>query len=174
MVLMVFSCFQSLWAYSSIWKLDGWDTARLKGSGITVASWKHETISEEPAMRWVEITFDCTKLGKEQNVLMTVHVIGKDWKTIAATRMEHRKGDSGKLRLLFAISEEQIENSYVQILLPELHSKMSERAVGDSGLGGYSLQVSRILQLAAADSAPKTEPTKPEAENQNEGAKSSE
>ena len=146
-LLIMFTCLQSAWGYSPIWNIDGWDVARLKEAGITVTTWKHDQIGEEPALNWVEITYDSSKLKEDQDVLMTLQVIADNGQTVSAHRAEHKKGDSGKMKILFAVREENVEKSYVEILVPKLLSEAAERPFGNPGFGGYSLRLSRIMQL---------------------------
>ncbi len=147
LLLMMLSISQPAVGYSPIWNIDGWDATRLKEAGITVTAWKNDQIGEQPALNWVEIRFDWSKLGKDRNVLMTLQVTGKDGRTLSAFRAEHKTGDSDKLKIVFAVPTESVEESHVDILVPELHSKGAERAFGDPGFGGYTLRLSRILDL---------------------------
>jgi hypothetical protein len=147
-LLLMFSCLQSAWGYSAIWNINGWDSARLKEVGITVTTWKHDQIGEEPALNWVEITYDSSKLKEDQDVLMTLLVRADDYQTVSVHRAEHKKGAGDKMKILFAVRNENINNSQLQIIVPELLSKGLERDLGSPGFGGYSLQLSRILQLA--------------------------
>lgn len=156
-LLLLFSGLQSALAYSAIWNINGWDSARLKEAGITISTWKHDQIGEDPALNWLEITFDASKVGEDRNVIMTLQVMGDDYQTVSAHRVERRKGDGDKIKLLFAVSNANVRNSELRILAPELLAKGLERNFGDPGLGGYSLQLSRIIQLAAEESA-KTPP----------------
>lgn len=57
-ILMVLSCVQPASAYSPITAIDGYDAKQLKEVGITVKSWKHEEIGEDPPQRWVEVSYD--------------------------------------------------------------------------------------------------------------------
>lgn len=147
-LLMMLSCIQPASAYSPIWNVNGWDATRLKEAGITVTTWKHDQIGEEPALNWVEISYDWSKLGEDQGVLMTLQLTGDNGQTISAFRAEHKKGDSGKLKILFAVRKENVENSYVEILVPEFLHKGAEREFGNPGFGGYSLRLRRIMELA--------------------------
>jgi len=155
-LLIMFTCLQSALGYSPIMNIDGWDAVRLKEVGITVTTWKHDQITEEPAVNWVEITYDSSKLGEDQNVLMSIHVTADNGQIVSAYRAEHKKGDSGKLKILFAVRKENVENSYLEILVPKLLSERAGRDFGNPGFGGYSLQLSRIMQLAgkASDDKP--------------------
>ena len=148
-IIMIFTFHQSASAYSAIWTIDGWDTARLKEAGITVTTWKHDQIGEMPPLNWVEITYDSSKLAEAPEILMTLHVIAPDNQTVSTQRVERKKGESGMMKMLFAVPKENIENSYVQIMAPKLISDGTEREIGDPGFGGYSLRLSRIMQLAA-------------------------
>ena len=147
-ILVTMFIIQPALAYSAIWNVNGWDATRLKDSGITVATWQHDQIGEEPALDWVEITYDWSKLGEDQNVLMTLQVIGGDGQVVSTCRTEHKKGDSGSLKLLFAVPKKSVENSYVEILVPKLLSEGAKREFGNPGFGGYSLRLSRIIELA--------------------------
>ena len=148
-IIMIFTFHQSASAYSAIWTIDGWDTARLKEAGITVTTWKHDQIGEMPPLNWVEITYDSSKLAEAPEILMTLHVIAPDNQTVSTQRVERKKGESGMMKMLFAVPKENIENSYVHIIAPKLMPDGAERINGDPGFGGYSLRLSRIMQLAA-------------------------
>jgi hypothetical protein len=154
-LMIVFTCLQSAWGYSPIMNLNGWDAARLMKAGITVTPWKHDQISDEPDLKWVEITYDSSKLGEDQNVLMSIHVTADNGQIVSAYRAEHKKGDSGKLKILFAVRKEHLEHSYLEILVPKLLSERAGRDFGDPGLGAYSLRLSRIMQLVSEASADK-------------------
>ena len=149
-VLTVLASLQAAWAYSPIWNVDGWDADRLAGAGITVALWKHDQIGESPALHWVQVTYDSSKLPEDQNVLMTLKVTTAHGETVSACRAEHKKGDPDKLMLIFAVHRENIDNSGVEIVLPERLAEAAERDFGDPGLGGYSLRLDRIMELAGA------------------------
>lgn len=157
-LLLMFSCLQSAWGYSAIWNINAWDRDRLKEAGITITSWKHDQIGEVPALDWLEITFDASKVGADQNVIMTLRVITDDHETISAYRVEHKKGDSDKMKILVAVRKENINHSELQILVPKLLSQGMERDGGNPGFGGYSLRLSRIMQLAgeASQKTPST------------------
>lgn len=154
-LMMMWFCIQPASAYSPIWNVDGWDATRLKEAGITVTVWKHDLIGEEPALNWVKISYDWSKLGEDQDVLMTLNVAEDNGQTVSACRAEHKKGDSSKLIILFAVREENVENSNVEILVPKLLSKATEREFGNPGFGGYSLRLSRIMELAGKAAADK-------------------
>ena len=145
---MLFTLLQSAWGYSAIWNIDGWDAARLKKAGISVTSWKHDQIGEDPALNWVQITYDTSMLAADQNVLMTLHVITQNGQTISASRAERKKNNPNILTILFAIHKESIKKSYVNILVPKLLSEGAKREYGNPGFGGYSLRLSRIIELA--------------------------
>ncbi len=154
--ILMLTLLQSAWAYSPIWSIEGWDANQLKKAGITVASWKHDQIGEDPPLNWVQVTYDTSKLPKGQNVLMTLVVTAKDGKAVFATRAEHKKGDANMLTIVFTVRQEDIINSNVQIIAPQLLSKVTKRAFGDSGFAGYSLSLSRIMELASKTPANKS------------------
>ena len=141
-------------AYSPIWSIDGWDTARLKQVGIAVKSWEHPQIGEEPPLKWVEFTYDWSKLGEDQEVILTLRWVGDEGQALAATRLVHEKGDSDIMKLVFAApaNQRKFSPSYVEILVPSLLAKAAERPFGDPGFGGYILRLDRIMELVAIPS----------------------
>ena len=153
LTLMVWA--PSVRAYSPIWSIDGWDTARLKQVGIAVKSWEHHQIGEEPPLKWVEFTYDWSKLGEDQEVILTLRWIGDDGQALAATRLVHEKGDSDIMKLVFAAPADQrkFSPSYVEILVPNLLAKAAERPFGDPGFGGYVMRFDRIMELAGGPMA---------------------
>ncbi len=158
-LLLTLCCIPTVSAYSPIWTIDGWDTTRLQEAGITVRTWTHDQIGDVPAIKWVEVAYDWSKLGKDQDVLITLRVSGENGQTISAFRAEHKAGDVGKLKMLFAVCEENVEDSFVEIVVPDLLAQATSREPGNPGFGGYSLQLKRILQLAsdAAEAKPTDE-----------------
>lgn len=153
-LLMILACLQPASAFSPIWTIDGWDMARLKDVGISVESWKHDEIGEDPPVEWVHITYDTSKAGKNLNVLMTLVVAGENGQTISASRAEHKKGDPDKLTLLFAVPKKNVEMSSVEILIPKLLAA-EDKALGHSAFGGYRLSLSRVMELAGKPEAAK-------------------
>ncbi|MFM7181081.1 MAG: hypothetical protein ACKO2G_06415 [Verrucomicrobiales bacterium] len=151
-LLLMFCSLQSAFGYSAIWNIDGWDRARLKEAGITITTWKHDQIGEDPALNWLEITFDASKVGKDQNVIMTLHVLTDNHQTVSAHRVERKPGDGDKMKILFAVGNENIKKSELKILVPKLLSEGLKREFGNPGFGGYTLSLSRIMELAAEDS----------------------
>jgi hypothetical protein len=158
-LLLTLCCIPSVSAYSPIWTIDGWDTTQLQEAGITVKTWTHDQIGEVPAIKWVEVAYDWSKLGNDQDVLITLRVSGENGQTISAFRAEHKTGDVGKLKMIFAVGDENVEDSFVEIIVPDLLAQAANREPGNPGFGGYSLQLNRILQLAsdAAEEKPTDE-----------------
>jgi hypothetical protein len=154
-VLLAFGCVQTALGYSPIWTVDGWDVRRLNDAGITIKPWKHEQIGEDPAFDWVQVSYDTSKVGGDQNVLMTLQVIAEDGQMISAHRAERKKGDPTTVVLLFAVRKESVGTSYVNILHPELLNEAAKRGRGNPGFGGYSLRLSRVMELAAKHGAEK-------------------
>jgi hypothetical protein len=156
-LLIMFTCLQSAWAYSPIWNVDGWDTARLAEAGISVASWRHDQIGEDPPLNWVKITYDSSKLQKDHNVLMTLCVTSSNGKTACNCRAERLKEGPLKLSILFAVPQKKnIDTSSVEILVPGLMANAAQREYGNPGFGGYRLSLDRIITLAGKTSANKT------------------
>ncbi len=147
-LLFTLCCIPSASAYSPIWTIDGWDTTRLQEAGITVRTWTHDQVGDVPAVKWVEVAYDWSKLGKDQDVLITLRVSGENGQTSSAFRVEHKAGDVGKLKMIFTVREEHVEDSFVEIIMPDLLAQAADRQPGDPGFGGYALRLGRILQLA--------------------------
>ena len=122
-------------AFSPIWNVAGWDADQLAKTGIAVAPWKHPTIGEDPPMNWIRVTYDCTKLPRDQDVLMTVWITA-DAKTVTTFRAERVKGDSETLTLPFAVREANLVGSRLQILMPELFAHVANAEQFGTGFAG--------------------------------------
>jgi hypothetical protein len=149
-LVFIISLVPSAWAYSPFWNIDGWDAARLKESGITIASWKHDTIGEFPAANWIEITYDG---AKEQEALMTLQLHSGEDSPVTFFRAVRAKGEKSAIKLLFAVPEKFDQLSSVEIVVPEAlaaGAKHEQEAgtVGNPGWGGFTLSLSRIIELA--------------------------
>ena len=151
--VLLLGTIRSVWAYSPIWNVDGWDTNRLAEAGITVASWKHAQIGEDPPLNWVKVTYDSSKLPEDQNVFMTLWVTTTNGETICTCRAERNRGEAKEVTILLAVSQENVGSSRVEILVPKLHAAASTRDFGNPGFAGYSLHVSRIMELSRQSSA---------------------
>lgn len=145
---VVFTCLQSALAYSPIWSIDGWNAERLTNTGITVASWEHDQIGEDPPLNWVKITYDSSKLGKDQAVLMTLSVTATNGQTICTSRAERKKGEPSRLSLLFAVAPQNIRASSVEIVALDNLAAAADRPYGNPGFAGYRLSLTRIVELA--------------------------
>lgn len=146
---MVFLAFtQSAVGYNPIENVDDWDATRLKEAGVVVTTWKHERMGENPPLDWVQISFDTSKRPKDSDVLMTLHVVTDNGKIVSAHRAEMKAGKPKKMAILFAVQKEYVENSSLQILtiVPESRDEVASR--NNPGFGGYSLSLSRIVELA--------------------------
>ena len=148
---MVFSAILPASAFSGIFNVNGWNVDQLKEAGITIKPWANDEGRDIPAMRWVEIAYDWKKMGEHRHVEMTLYSGQKDFNVASLCRAEHRKGQTDPMKLLFAIPKENIENCYIWIIFPEDGNEASEQpeALGlGNGPQGYSLDASRIIQLA--------------------------
>ena len=147
-LIMIFTFHQSVWAFSPIFSIDGWDAARLKEAGITVTIWKHDRIGEDPPLDWVQISYDTSKGPKDSDVLMTLNVVADCGKMVSTYRAVKSEGEPGSVKILFAIQKEYLENSSLQILtlVPESVEQVASR--GNPGFGGYSLSLNRVIELA--------------------------
>jgi hypothetical protein len=155
-LFLLFTCLQTTWGYSPIWNVDGWDDARLKEAGITVTMGKNDQVGEVSPVKWVEITYDASKLKEDQDVVMTLQVIAENGEAISLHRAEHKKGEPGKMKIVFAVRKENIEHSFVHIVAPKLLSEGAKRDLGNPGFAGYTLHLTRIMQLV--DHTPKDQP----------------
>lgn len=147
-ILLVLAFSQSNSGFSPIWNVDGWNSERLGKVGITVSPWKHDLQSEYPPFEWVRVTFDCSQLPKEQDVLITAWVMSKG-KTVSVFRAERDKRAPDAVALLFALQEEYLDTSHVDVFIwkPKL---------GDGHeASGYTLSVKRIIELSREKTANK-------------------
>lgn len=155
-LLLLITCLHTTWGYSPIWNVDEWDAARLKEAGITVTTLKNAQVGEVSPVNWVEITYDASKLKEDQDLVMTLQVIAENGEAISLHRAEHKKGEPGKMKIVFAVRKENIKHSFVHIIAPQLLSEGAKRDLGNPGFAGYTLHLTRIMQLV--DDAPKDQP----------------
>jgi hypothetical protein len=146
-------CLPLACAYSPIWTVDGWDVDRLAEAGITVESWKHPQVGEDPPLNWVRVAYDSSKLQADQHVLMTLWVTAPDGQTICTCRAERTQGSASTLTLLFAVRQENIDTARIEILVPDLLAAAAGRDFGNPGFAGYSLRLPRILALSRLPAA---------------------
>jgi hypothetical protein len=131
----------SFLAFSPIGNVDGWDATRLEKDGITVSSWKHERQREDPPLNWIRVAFDCSRLPKSQDVLMTAWVFSENG-TVASFRSERDGIGDDKVALLFVMQPDYTAQSRVDIFIwKETHD-------GGSEAYGYTLSLRRIVELA--------------------------
>jgi hypothetical protein len=103
---------------------------------------------------FVRVTFDCSKLAKDQMARMNLQVIGKDRKTIATQDVRRKKGDGDKLELTFHVTQEVLQSSLLTIIIPKVHTE-AEKRQGIAGFDIKSLWVKRIMELAKPNQAGK-------------------
>ena len=139
---------QSALAYSPIWNVDGWDLDRLGKAGISVDPWKHSLQGEDPPLEWVEVKFDCSKLPKKQDVLMTAWVLSEG-KSVAALRSERNPKGDDTVSLLLAVSDDYRPRSRVDVFI------WKEKPDGGSEASGFTLSLTRIVELARQKKANK-------------------
>lgn len=147
-VLIVLACLQSALAFSPIWNVDGWSSERLGKVGITVHPWKHDIQGEDPPLEWVQVTFDCLHLPKNQDVLMTAWVISER-RTVSALRAQRGKKDNQTVTLLFAVRDNYLADSRVVIV------SWRQKPGGGNAAYGYTLSVKKIIELAREKAANK-------------------
>lgn len=129
-------------AFSPIWNVNGWDSARLAKAGIAVRPWRHDLQSEDPPLQWVQVTFDCAALPKDEPVVVTAWFRSSAGRTITAVRAERAAAADGKIKLVLCIMPQQIEASSMEVYI---WSKLP----GDgSEAHGYQLSMQRIAELA--------------------------
>ncbi len=170
-ILMALSLTQPLFAYSGIANVNGWSEAQLKDAGITIKPWANDEGRDIPAMRWVEISYDWKKMGEHRHVEMTLYSGTKDFKAASLCRAEHRKGQTDPMKLLFAVPKENIANCYLWILFPGEEKEIKQPQVLGLGDGpqGFSLDASRMIQLAGG--LPEEKPDPKDAQSQQAFAK---
>ena len=134
-------------AYSPIWNVDGWDKGKLEGAGITVASWKHDRMGEDPPLNWIKVTYDASKLREDSDVIMTLWLTARNGGTVCAFRAARTKGSEKTLKLLFASPELNSDTTRVEIVVLDALAAAAERPIGSPGFGGYRLSLNRILEL---------------------------
>ena len=136
-------------AYSTIYNADGWDREELAKAGIVVRPWLHEVHREDPPQPWVEVTFDCTGLRKEPDVVMTAafrSLVGMTW---AGSRTQRASAVDGKLTLVLLIAPPDVlDVSSLDVAI------WSKGADGFYSARGYRLSLWRIAQLARQAEAP--------------------
>ncbi len=147
-VLIVLACLQSALGFSPIWNVDGWSSERLGKAGITVHPWKHDIQSEDPPLERVQVTFDCSHLPKNQDVLMTACIISER-RTVSALRAQRGKKDNQTVTLLFAVRDDYLADSHVVIV------SWRHKPGGAKDLYGYILSVKKIIALAREKAAGK-------------------
>ncbi len=138
-VLLVFTSIFSAPGFSPIGNVDGWSPEQLGKAGITVRPWKHDLQTEDPPLEWIQVTFDCSQLPKEQDVLMTACIRSRE-KTVSLFRAERGKPAPDKAALVFSVKEDYVETSYVEVFI--------WKKTGDGYEAiGYHLSVKRIMEL---------------------------
>ncbi len=127
--------------FSPIMKVDGWDADRLAKVGITVCSWKHDVQSENPPMEWVQVTFDCLRLPKNHDVVMTAWIVFGT-QTVTAVRAERNDKCKDTVTVVFAVQPQYRPKSHLDIFIWEDTSDGGKKA------HGYKLSLDRIVELA--------------------------
>ena len=128
-------------AFSPIWNVNGWSKDQLSEAGVAVRPWQHALANEDPPLRWVQVTFDCASIPKEQPVLMTAWFRSTGGRTSTAMRTERTDASDGRVGLTFCIPPEQAESCSVRI---EIWSKTPH----GHAARGYELSLKRIAELA--------------------------
>ena len=146
-ILIGLACLRSTFAYSPISQVDHWNAESLAKVGITVSAWKHDRLGEDPPLEWVQVKFDCSRWPEDQDVLMTICITSKGT-TVSAFRAQRIKGGGNTLSLLFAVREHHLENSHLNILIPN-----SNYAGDGHPVSGYILSLKRITELARQKTA---------------------
>lgn len=103
---------------------------------------------------FVRVTFDCSKLAKDQAARMNLQVIGKDLKTIATQDVGRKKGDGDKLEMTFHVTQAALEHSFLTIVISRVQTDAQKRnrtVFYDS----KRLTVRRIIELAKKNQAGK-------------------
>jgi len=129
-------------AFSSIHNVDPWSREELQRKGISVRSWKHALQSEEPPLKWIEITFDTSHVPAHQGILMTAWFVSSNGDSEIASRAQTNAVDGKAIVVLVAVKEGFHANSYVDIRI------WQPAADGGSEATGYKLSMKRIIDLA--------------------------
>jgi hypothetical protein len=107
---------------------------------------------------FVRVTFDCSKLAKEQwahmNVQFMIGKIGKDLRVITTQDVGRKKGDGDKLEMTFHVTQETLEHSYLTILISRVQTEAQKRN-GTLLFDSKTLTVRRIIELAKKNQAGK-------------------
>lgn len=128
--------------FSSIHNVDPWSREELQRKGISVRSWKHALQSEEPPLKWIEITFDTSHVPAHQGILMTAWFVSNNGDSEIASRAQTNAVDGKAIVVLVAVNEGFRANSYVDIRI------WQPAADGGSEATGYKLSMKRIIDLA--------------------------
>ena len=128
-------------AFSPIFNVNNWTQDQLSKAGIVIKPWQHELEGEDPPLQWVQVTFDCAAIPKDQPGVMTAWFRSADGRTSSASRAERANAVDGKIILTFSIPPEQMESSFVQI---DIWSKTAD----GHAARGYELSMKRIAELA--------------------------
>jgi hypothetical protein len=146
--VILIGCVQSSLAFSPIATVNGWDADRLNKAGITVAPWKHDFHGEDPPLDWVQVTFDCSRLPKDHDVVMTAW-IRTERRTVTALRAERNVKGKDTVALLFSIQPEYRSQSHVDIFI------WRDTSDGGKEAYGYTLSMEKIGELAREEAADK-------------------
>lgn len=128
-------------AFSSIWNVENWEIERLENVGITISSWTHELQTEDPALGWVEVSYDDPQHPKGQDVLMTVWIYSKG-KMVSAFRAQRGKNPKDNVSILLTINKNYNPQSYLNIIC------WQDTSDGGHKASGYQLSIKRIMELA--------------------------
>ena len=129
-----------LLAFSSIWNVEEWDTARLAAVGITFDIYEHSMKSESPSREWVIINFDCSKIPIDHPVLLTSDLVTENG-AIGSVRTERTNANEQSLALRLTLNEHLLAKSSIEIDI------WSPTPSGGNEARGYRLPYKRILQL---------------------------
>ena len=142
-------CLGSALAFSPIGNVDEWDVGRLRKAGISVAACEHPLQREDPPLEWARVSFDCTVVPDLIDAVLTARVRSNH--QVVCTFLDAR-GATGRdtLTIVFAVREEYVPHSYVDIIVwrPD-----EEGTTVAGGWGGYRLSVRRILELVREKTA---------------------
>lgn len=153
-VVAIFTGIQPAMAFSPILSVNHWNINQLAKAGITIEEWESEVGGEDPPAEWVEITFDCSNLPKDQDVVMTAWLTNNDSTTLAMRAVRKPKGND-KVSLIIATRGEISDAAHVNVFI------WKNQPGGGKAAHGYDLKLKRIAALAklntATDAAQRTE-----------------
>ncbi len=101
---------------------------------------------EEPPYDWIRVGFDCSRVPKDKDVLMTATILS-GVNEVASLRAARSEEPTDKISVLFAVQENYRQNSHLDIIIVPAPGTADD-------VQGYTLNMNRIVELARAGGVP--------------------